>query len=98
MNTELKRCLGIGSPPINLGLDNRRLANTFPCLRIMKIAFFTGLTLAAALALQAADPAAVPGAAPSTNTFKPNTPLAKSEANDILKNDVDKLSYSFGLN
>ena len=64
----------------------------------MKIAFFTGLTLAAALALQAADPVAAPGAPAATNTFKPNAPLAKSEANAVLKNDVDKLSYSFGLN
>lgn len=65
----------------------------------MKIAFLTGLTLAAALALQAADPVAAPGGpAAATNTFKPNAPLAKAEANQVLKNDVDKLSYSFGLN
>lgn len=64
----------------------------------MKTALFTGLTLACALALQAADPAAAPGAAAATNTFKPNAPLSKPEANQVLKNDVDKLSYSFGLN
>jgi FKBP-type peptidyl-prolyl cis-trans isomerase FklB len=65
----------------------------------MKIAFVTGLTLAAALALQAAEPIAVPGSAGApTNTFKANAPLAKAEANEVLKNDVDKLSYSFGLN
>ena len=64
----------------------------------MKIAFFTGLTLAATMALQAADPVGGPGAAAVTNTFKPNAPLSNPAANEVLKNDVDKLSYSFGLN
>jgi FKBP-type peptidyl-prolyl cis-trans isomerase FklB len=64
----------------------------------MKIAFLTALTLAATLALHAADPVGGPGAAAPTNTFKPNAPLSKAEANEVLKNDVDKLSYSFGLN
>jgi FKBP-type peptidyl-prolyl cis-trans isomerase FklB len=70
----------------------------------MKIAILSGLTLAAALAVQAADPVAAPRAVgpananANTNTFIPNAPLAKPEANEVLKNDKDKLSYSFGLN
>jgi len=71
----------------------------------MKIAFLTGLTLAAVLAVQAAEPAKAPvsispkPASPqSTNAFVPNAPLSNPEANAVLKNDTDKLSYSFGLN
>jgi FKBP-type peptidyl-prolyl cis-trans isomerase FklB len=73
----------------------------------MKIAFLTGLTLAAALVAHAAEPAKRPATisaspnklpAASTNAFVPNAPLSNPEANAVLKNDVDKLSYSFGLN
>jgi FKBP-type peptidyl-prolyl cis-trans isomerase FklB len=77
----------------------------------MKIAFFTGLSLAAALTAIAADTAAGAAAssvkpvgaptnvfAASTNTYVPNAPLSKPGANEVLKNDEDKLSYSFGLN
>src|ERR1043166_7353275 len=49
----------------------------------MKIAFLTGL-LSAGVALGAAEPAA--------------TNAASTNAAGVLKNDVDKLSYSFGLN
>jgi hypothetical protein len=87
-------------------LDIAAFANTFTALQIMNIVFFTGLTLAAALATQAAEPprgAAVsnPTNRPSTvstNAYVPNAPLSNPEANSVLKNDVDKLSYSFGLN
>lgn len=48
----------------------------------MKIAFLTGLALAACIATHAADPAPAPAA----------------DANSVFKNDIDKLSYSFGLN
>jgi FKBP-type peptidyl-prolyl cis-trans isomerase FklB len=72
----------------------------------MNIVFFTGLTLAAALAAQAAEspkgPATIrtnrASTTASTNAFVPNAPLSNPEANSILKNDEDKLSYSFGLN
>jgi FKBP-type peptidyl-prolyl cis-trans isomerase FklB len=72
----------------------------------MKIAILTGLTLAAALSVFSAEPVTVrPSGGPGfsahsapTNTFVPNAPLSNPEANKVLKNDVDKLSYSFGLN
>jgi FKBP-type peptidyl-prolyl cis-trans isomerase len=64
----------------------------------MKIALFSGLTLATCLALQAAAPGVGPAATLSTNTFKTNAPLSNPEAASVIKNDLDKLSYSFGLN
>jgi FKBP-type peptidyl-prolyl cis-trans isomerase FklB len=80
----------------------------------MKIAFLTGLSMAAGFLIHAADPASPPiqrarpqfpppGAASRTNApaapeFKPNAPLSKPEANEVLKTDVDKLSYSLGIN
>jgi len=58
---------------------------------------FSGLTLAACVAIQAAAPGLVTSPA-STNAFKTNAPLSNPEAASVIKNDVDKLSYSFGLN
>src|SRR5215210_179004 len=64
----------------------------------MKIALLSGLTVATCFAIQAAAPAArlVPPAA-STNAFITNAPLSNPEAASVIKNDLDKLSYSFGL-
>jgi FKBP-type peptidyl-prolyl cis-trans isomerase FklB len=64
----------------------------------MKIALLSGVTLATCLALQAAAPGTVPIAIGSTNAFKTNAPLSNPEAASVIKNDIDKLSYSFGLN
>lgn len=63
----------------------------------MKLVLLSGLALAACLGIQAAAPGlGIPPA--STNTFKTNAPLSNPEAASVIKNDVDKLSYSFGLN
>jgi FKBP-type peptidyl-prolyl cis-trans isomerase len=51
----------------------------------MKLALLTGLTVGIGLVAQAADPVA-----PKTNT-------PPAEAASVLKNDVDKFSYSIGL-
>src|SRR5881394_3463303 len=81
----------------NPALDIRKFTNTFTALQNMKIALLTGLTLATCLAIEAAAPGF--GAPPaSTNTFKTNAPLSNPEAASVIKNDVDKLSYSFRLN
>jgi len=64
----------------------------------MKIAVLSGLTLATCLALQAAAPGAAPIIIGSTNAFKTNAPLSNPEAASVISNDLDKLSYSFGLN
>jgi FKBP-type peptidyl-prolyl cis-trans isomerase FklB len=79
-------------------LDIGKFANTFNRLTIMKIALFSGLTLAGCLAIQAAAPGVAPFAAASTNAFKTNAPLSNPDAASVIKNDMDKLSYSFGLN
>jgi FKBP-type peptidyl-prolyl cis-trans isomerase FklB len=65
----------------------------------MKIALFSGLIVATGIAIQAAAPTAITNhpSALNTNTFKPNAPLSNPEAAGVIKNDVDKLSYSFGL-
>ena len=63
----------------------------------MKLVLLSGLVMAACLEVQAAAPGlGIPPA--STNTFKTNAPLSNPEAASVIKNDVDKLSYSFGLN
>ncbi|HEY6227311.1 MAG TPA: FKBP-type peptidyl-prolyl cis-trans isomerase [Verrucomicrobiae bacterium] len=63
----------------------------------MKMVLLSGLALAVCLGVQAAAPGlGIPPA--STNTFKTNAPLSNPEAAGVIKNDVDKLSYSFGLN
>src|SRR6185295_18408707 len=77
-------------------LDIPKFANTFTALRNMKIALLSGLTLATCLAIQAAAPGIAPIAV-STNIFKTNAPLSNPEAAGVIKNDLDKLSYSFGL-
>lgn len=67
----------------------------------MKTVLFSGLALATCLAIEAAAPGAAPAfVAPptSTNTFKTNAPLSNPEAASVIKNDVEKLSYSLGLN
>jgi FKBP-type peptidyl-prolyl cis-trans isomerase FklB len=57
----------------------------------MKLALLTGLALGAAAVLRAADPAPAPA---TTTTNAVNS----AEANALLKTDVDKFSYSLGLN
>ncbi len=59
----------------------------------MKIALLTGLVLGACAAVHAADPA------PTANKTAPGAaPAASPAAASVLKNDIDRLSYSFGLN
>jgi FKBP-type peptidyl-prolyl cis-trans isomerase FklB len=53
----------------------------------MKFALLTGLALGLGMAAQAAEP-----------VIKTNQPLASAEGASVLKNDVDKFSYSIGLN
>jgi FKBP-type peptidyl-prolyl cis-trans isomerase FklB len=59
----------------------------------MKIAFLTGLTVASCLAVQGADPAPKAGTAA---TSAPTT-TTNSAASSVLKTDLEKLSYSIGL-
>jgi FKBP-type peptidyl-prolyl cis-trans isomerase len=58
----------------------------------MKLALFIGLAVGAAATLRAADPAATPKPTTTTNS------AASAEAASLLKSDVDKFSYSLGLN
>lgn len=57
----------------------------------MKIALIMGLALGLGLAAQAAEPAKSPAAAPASTVVPP-------EAASLLKSDVDRFSYSIGLN
>src|SRR2546423_1860525 len=75
-------CSTIANSPIHL-----------PPIKLnMKLALLTGLALGAVVAVKAADPA------PAKTTNSPdkttNAPAASAEASSVLKNDVDKFSYS----
>jgi len=59
----------------------------------MKLALLTGLALGAAAILHAADTAPAP-----KNATTNSVPLSSPEAAELLKSDVDKFSYSLGLN